>query len=808
MEKRIRALALLSMVLLLVAALVVGCGGDGGGGGGSASPAPTASSGWVVQTTGTGENLNDVCFISSNLGWSAGDNGMILKTENGGSSWSSVTSGTDKNLRGICFADGLRGVAAGDEGTVLVTSDGGSSWSDCKVSGRKASTVFNDVFMYDSLGWIVGDNGVIQFSQDYGNTWESLSPGISENLYGVCFKSESTGWAVGANGTVIHTGDGGQSWTLQASGVTSTLYGVCFASETAGWAVGENGTVIYTDDGGETWTVQESTCRVTLRGIAFVDSQNGWAVGENGVVLKTTDGGGKAYGWCSQNSGVTGTLNGVVFTDTLNGHAAGNGGLALATYTGGEPSPTPTVTTSPTPSPTVSPSVTPTSSPSVTPTPSPTSTGGGGGGAYWRGVEIIDTGALNGAYQPWVAFAPNGTAIAVFSENDGTNDRVYANFWDGSSWKGNIAVDAGGGTDAMDPIVVFREDGTAIVVFDQNLGASVRAYANYWDGKGWTADNWAGALIIDDGSGNDASLPRIAIGPNGAAVCTFLQSDGTNDRIAANYWDGQGWTAGNWGGALFIDNGAGNDAFESWVVFNSNGQAVTLVYQSDGVVDRLYANRWDGAAWAGANWGGALAVDNGAEVQIEDIPPISPGINGDVMIAFNDIGGAVERVYANRWDGQGWAGGNWSGPAAIDGGPMGAALPAIVMDNQGKGLAVFIRDNGTRAELVSNRWDGQQWTDSFQIVDDQSGGDSSLFTLAINSNNKIICVFQQFYDSPRVLASWYNGYTWPNRQYLDDEFTFSSLNFVAIADNGKVIATFTLLDLENFVYRVVANVYR
>ena len=42
---------------------------------------------WVQQTSGTGENLNDVYCITADIVVAVGDNGTILKTIDGGTTW-------------------------------------------------------------------------------------------------------------------------------------------------------------------------------------------------------------------------------------------------------------------------------------------------------------------------------------------------------------------------------------------------------------------------------------------------------------------------------------------------------------------------------------------------------------------------------------------------------------------------------------------------------------------------------------------------------------------------------------------------
>jgi hypothetical protein len=60
----------------------------------------------------------------------------------------------------------------------------------------------------------------------------------------------SVGWAVGQEGTIIYTEDGGNNWYPQISGTANHLESVFFLNADTGWVVGLNGTVRATQAGG------------------------------------------------------------------------------------------------------------------------------------------------------------------------------------------------------------------------------------------------------------------------------------------------------------------------------------------------------------------------------------------------------------------------------------------------------------------------------------------------------------------------------------------------------------------------------
>src|SRR5690606_5512892 len=61
---------------------------------------------------------------------------------------------------------------------------------------------FNDVeFLDESVGFVVGDKGLVLKTSDAGETWERVITGTFQNFTGISFGELSTGYAVGENGT-------------------------------------------------------------------------------------------------------------------------------------------------------------------------------------------------------------------------------------------------------------------------------------------------------------------------------------------------------------------------------------------------------------------------------------------------------------------------------------------------------------------------------------------------------------------------------------------------------------------------------
>jgi photosystem II stability/assembly factor-like uncharacterized protein len=164
---------------------------------------------WVCpSTTYPNEVFHDVFRIGAK-GWIVGATaGKIYFSEDQGVSWTPIPAGTNQILRGVTFAGAQLGVAVGNQGTIVRSQDGaGQVWAP--VSSPVNADLWGVFFFDDQLGWAVGEGGTILHSSDGGGTWQRQSSGTSVRLEGVCFTSASEGWAAGQQGTLLYTTSGG-----------------------------------------------------------------------------------------------------------------------------------------------------------------------------------------------------------------------------------------------------------------------------------------------------------------------------------------------------------------------------------------------------------------------------------------------------------------------------------------------------------------------------------------------------------------------------------------------------------------------
>jgi photosystem II stability/assembly factor-like uncharacterized protein len=220
--------------------------------------------------------------------WVAGEDGIVIRTQDGGVTWTPLDAATTSHLRAVHFATANVGWVVGDGGVIRRTNNAGTAWvpRDAGVNvdllGVAASGTTN--------AWVVGEQGIVARTSDSGVNWARATLGTGR-LYAVRFVSATAGWIAGQGGRIYSTIDGGATWTERTSGTSAHLRALAFANATIGWAVGDAGTIRATADGGLTWTAQTSGTSVTLHAVAARSATEAWAAGEDGTILRTTNGG-------------------------------------------------------------------------------------------------------------------------------------------------------------------------------------------------------------------------------------------------------------------------------------------------------------------------------------------------------------------------------------------------------------------------------------------------------------------------------------------------------------------------------------
>jgi photosystem II stability/assembly factor-like uncharacterized protein len=141
--------------------------------------------GYILNTTNGGNTwtirkhdttmmgFSGVYFTDTNTGTVVGHSGTILHTTDGGITWTRQTSGTTNDLKDVCFADTDTGTIIGGNwidqyqgGTILRTTNGSKTWKIQKIPTQYA---LGDLFFTDAItGTVVGSHGTILYTTTGG----------------------------------------------------------------------------------------------------------------------------------------------------------------------------------------------------------------------------------------------------------------------------------------------------------------------------------------------------------------------------------------------------------------------------------------------------------------------------------------------------------------------------------------------------------------------------------------------------------------------------------------------------------------
>jgi photosystem II stability/assembly factor-like uncharacterized protein len=305
------------------------------------------SSGWQWgDPVPQGETLNRVA-LSALRGYAAGENGTVLRSDDGGNTWIGLFSGTESNLTLLQEVD-QKTVVVGGGCTVRESTDEGASFHRLPINEAEqgcATKVASFSFLSPTTGYVEQTNGSILLTKDAGQT---LEPKTAVPLNGgsagpIVFTSPTVGYAIVSStkaGTIYRTTDGAGSWTPVGS-APQALSDLTFVNPGVAYAVGAGNTLLQSTDGGSTWiklplglpggalpSLTQISCSDTRD--CLIATAPGPAGGSNSLV-RTTDGGfsGTLVSPSAQN------LLSVAFSNATTAVAVGMGGTTVISSDGG-----------------------------------------------------------------------------------------------------------------------------------------------------------------------------------------------------------------------------------------------------------------------------------------------------------------------------------------------------------------------------------------------------------------------------------------------------------------------------------------
>lgn len=147
-----------------------------GGAGGAFFATTDGGQTWARRTAPNASSINKLLFTTATAGWAATDYGL-LRTSNGGQTWQGVTlydyyNGPPGTVQDVQFVTAQIGYAVGGAGSVYKTTNGGSTWTSLVSRRDKAYTLRAVSFTSPDSGMAVGAQLAQWTTTNGGLTWE------------------------------------------------------------------------------------------------------------------------------------------------------------------------------------------------------------------------------------------------------------------------------------------------------------------------------------------------------------------------------------------------------------------------------------------------------------------------------------------------------------------------------------------------------------------------------------------------------------------------------------------------------------
>jgi len=189
-------------------------------------------------------------------------------------------------------------VVVGNQGIIISSPDFGTTWRRVELSDWPA--LIDVTVCPDGRFVALAFAPMIFVSDDSGISWTARPIPSTENPQALTCAPNNRIWVVGAFTNRWSSTDGGATWLEATDDEDAILTTVQFFDANSGVITGEFGTVMTTTNGGETWNrmpvlVEEFYPQATY----FRDPETGWIAGLGGVILHTSDGG---ENWVSQET--------------------------------------------------------------------------------------------------------------------------------------------------------------------------------------------------------------------------------------------------------------------------------------------------------------------------------------------------------------------------------------------------------------------------------------------------------------------------------------------------------------------------
>jgi photosystem II stability/assembly factor-like uncharacterized protein len=249
---------------------------------------------WVqAKTVPTQVTLTSVYFVNEKVGFAAGHDSTVIRTDDGGVNWtlSYHNEETQAPIMSVYFETEEHGFAMGAFSFVIETQDGGKTWNQRSlIEGSQEDSHLNKVFATkQGTVLVAAEFGKVYRSTDQGKTFAEIATGYEGSFWGGMSLKDGSALIYGMRGNVYRSTDDGATWAKINSGTDKSIGGGVELDNGTVVLVGLQGYVGYSTDNGLNFT--EVTRADRLGYVAVLQAANNKIAvfGEPGVKLQPDD---------------------------------------------------------------------------------------------------------------------------------------------------------------------------------------------------------------------------------------------------------------------------------------------------------------------------------------------------------------------------------------------------------------------------------------------------------------------------------------------------------------------------------------
>ncbi len=326
-----------------------------------------------------------------------------------------------------------------------------------------------------------------------------------------------------------------------------------------------------------------------------------------------------------------------------------------------------------------------------------------------------------------------------------------------------ISVD---GEDAENAEVAIAANGDSVIVWIASDGNFYQVYKSEYRNGTWTHPSSLSDNISPDGV--DTSGAQVAMAPNGDTIIVWTSGDGFNDQIYKSEYRNGSWTHPT----SSTDNISpdGENAGQASVAMSSNGEAIIVWNQVDGVRAQVFKSEYRNGSWVHpTNIADNISVDNRDAENVN----VSMDSSGNTIIVWNQTDSSfVNQIYKSEFRGS-----TWTHPVDLDDNISSANLdafnPKVAMDNTGAAIIVWYQnqDVSFNYHVFKSEYRNGAWVHPTNSADHISieGFNSNRPYMTMSANGQAVIVWSQFDGSQeRIFMSEMRDGTWVHPTSITD----------------------------------------